>query len=166
MKRWILLPLILLVSLLSAARTERTFELAKVWDQAWCLDKGRLIDHTSNRVVQQILQDPNASVPILISQISDRRTTGKEAICFWGKQSIGDMAFILFAELLEDQDGRAPVPELSWEGLVGGDGSIWSYAAYVKKHGYKGLQLKCRRAWLRHRNELRWDAKERCFRLK
>lgn len=139
-----------------------------------CEDKGRLQD-SSSKVIEQIIAAGPKSIPILITNITDSRPAQKETeepiICYWYGMAIGDVAFCTLLDLFTDSTaGRTTLPGASWTDMLGPDNgrlpASEQFSGFVKTHGRKALQAKWQRLWNRYGNQMYWDAKERCFRLK
>jgi len=157
----------------SVPRTPR-FDLANIGmvvnGKQICGDKGRLQDFGS-KVMDQIIAEGPKSVPILIEMIADTRPakTKEPIICYWYGMTIGDIAFCTLSDLFTDATyAKTTLPGATWNDLLGhSDGPAWEQLDnYIKKHGRAALQAKWRALWNKYKDQIVWDAKQRCFVLK
>lgn len=136
------------------------------FDSLGCMAKGRSID-CGGAVMQRILQDGKAAIPVLISQISETEPAKHEIADYWGGTQTGDIAFILLNDLFSDDDGHpfSPSGAVDWEevskGCTNTAQSCW--ILYLRKHGRKYVQDSWERAWGRHKSEFAWNPRQRYF---
>jgi hypothetical protein len=136
-----------------------------------CEDKGRLQDYPSQMMDHIISSGPTA-VPVLIGMITDTRTVKTEVpiICYFRDMTIGDLAFSVLTDLFTDANDRNTIPGVDWASMMDSEDKDRSSAdqlhLFVKRHGRAVLQAKWRKLWTQYKNQVCWDAKERCFRLK
>lgn len=137
--------------------------------------KGRFQDAHYNPDLQPAIDRLVARGPegidFLISKISDNRKTETQVFDFWPVVRIGDVAFLLFCYLFTDPSWEhSSVPGISIDDFVEDKypDRAWfeNYYAHLDKYGRKSLQKKCAAAWAKHRDNVVWDAKDRCFKLK
>jgi hypothetical protein len=144
----------------SRADRQLQFDLSKIGmvmdNRQICEDKGGLQDYPS-KVMDQVIAAGPKSVPILIAMLSDERIapTQEPIICFWQDMTIGDIAFCVLSDLFLNADWTETTISL------GGDQLNW----FIVKHGRKALQGKWQ-ALGDYKDQIFWDATERCFRLK
>jgi hypothetical protein len=159
----------------STAQKPLHFDLSKIGmvvnGRQMCEDKGRLQDVPS-RVMDQIVAGGSKSVPVLIGMIADTRTaqTEEPIICYWPGMAVGDIAFCLLGDLFTDSTyTNKTIPGASWDDMLGPGKNVAAadqLQAFIKKHGRAALQAKWRLLWDRYGDQIFWDPKERCFRLK
>lgn len=138
-----------------------------------CEDKGRLQDYSS-RVMEQIIEAGPKAIPVLIRKITDARAAGthtdEPVICYWYGMAIGDIAFCTLLDLFTDSThGKTTMPGAGWTDMLGPDDKqpAWEqFNDFISKHGRKVLQAKWQKLWNQNSNQIYWDTKERCFRLK
>jgi hypothetical protein len=151
------------------------FDLSKIGfvvngDQI-CEDKGRLQDYPSP-VMDEIIAAGPKSVPVLIRMITDPHLlrTNEPIICFWYGMTVGDIALCTLADLFTDASYKGTVPGADWSSMMDPEDKDRPAAdqlrLFVKRHGREVIQAKWKRMWARYREQVVWDTKERCFRLK
>jgi hypothetical protein len=163
------------VSLAQSAPKPLHFDLSKIGfvlnGEQICEDKGRLQDYPSTMMDEIIAAGPK-SVSILIEMITDPRPlrTKEPIICFWYGMTVGDMALCLLADLFSDASDKRTVPGSDWSSLMDPEDKDRAAAdqlhLFVKKHGRAALQVKWQKLWARYGDQVYWDSRERCFRLK
>jgi hypothetical protein len=152
------------------------FDLSKIGSQLngeqICEDKGRLQDYPST-VMDHIIAAGPSSVTILIGMITDERLvrTKEPIICFWYGMTIGDLALCTLSDLFDDAShAKETVPGSDWASMMDPEDKDRpapdELRLFVKKHGRAALQARWRKLWARYGDQVYWDAKERCFRLR
>jgi hypothetical protein len=150
------------------------FDLSKIGDafqgQQICEDKGRLQDYPSKEMDRIMAAGPR-SVPVLIEMITDARMakTKEPIICFWPGMAIGDIAFCALSDLFTDARDKGTMPGTGWNDLLGYGDNVpgWEQlGGYISKHGRTELRAKWQEIWNKNRDQIYWDARDRCFRLK
>lgn len=139
--------------------------------QHGCGAKGRLQDKTycSSKIVDDVIARGKASLPMLISELSDTRTTKTPVFDFWSYTAAGDVAFALLNDLFTGDDWKtfnmtgAPGWDAVREHCSAASEQCWRQ--YLRKHGRRYVQQKWMSAWHDNKDRIRWDAKARCFRL-
>jgi hypothetical protein len=124
--------------------------------------------------MEQIIAAGPEAIPVLIRKITNSRAAGTETdepiICYWYGMAIGDIAFCTLLDLFTDStNGKTTMPGAGWRDMLGPDDKqpTWEeFNDFVRKHGRRALQAKWQNLWDRYGNQMYWDAKERCFRLK
>jgi hypothetical protein len=153
----------------TTGQTPKTFALWK-FDEAegTCRAKGRLQDkeYCDSRMVDQVVAQGKAAIPILISQITDSRETPRPIYDFWDYTNAGDVATFLLNDLFTDSDWKT----FNMPGLEGlrekCDGPSWvCWHTFVKKHGRTFIQKQWLAAWSANKDRVYWSAEARCFRL-
>ena len=159
----------------STNRREPQFDLSKIGmvldGHQICEDKGRLQDYSSS-VMNEIIAAGPKSVPVLIGMITDTRMANTEEpiICFWPGMAIGDIAFCTLADLFLNADWTEPtMPGAGWNELLGPDNGMPAWGqlhSFIRMHGRKAVQAKWQKLWDKYRDQIFWDPKEKCFKLK
>ena len=160
----------------SVARKELPFDLSQlvfvVDGQQICEDKGRLQDYPS-KVMDQIIAGGSKSVPVLIGRITDTRVmkTEEPIICFWYGMTVGDLALCTLADLFADSsDSKETIPGANWAKMMDPQDKDRPASdqlhLFVKRHGRGVLQSKWQKLWAQYKDQIYWNAKQKCFRLK
>jgi hypothetical protein len=178
MKRMYLIAFCLLSAGLSNGQTmpreQLQFDLSKIGmvvdGQQICEDAGRVQDVPS-KVMDQIIAGGQRSVPVLIAMITDTRIakTREPIICYWGAMAVGDIAFCVLTDLFNDARSTAPTVPGAGYSMLGpaGDLPAWEQLhQYIRKHSRMALQAKWQRLWDKYKDQIFWDPKERCFKLR
>jgi hypothetical protein len=162
------------MSLAQSAAKQLHFDLSKIGfvldGEQICEDKGRLQDYPSKVMDEIIVAGPKA-VPVLIAMITDARLvkTGEPIICYWYGMTVSDLALCLLADLFSDASNKRTVPGSDWAGMMDtGDKAMQAadqLHLFVKRHGRAVLQAKWQKLWARYKDQIYWDAKNRCFKL-
>lgn len=119
--------------------------------------------------MQQILAGGKASIPILISQLTDAGHTREPIEDYWAETTSGDIAYIVLTDLFTDSDWKTfnmpGVPD--WTAVSSGchSDAETCWRAYLKKHGRKSIQDAWLHAWSRYKDQIFWEPTARCFRL-
>jgi hypothetical protein len=121
--------------------------------------------------MDQIIAAGPKSVPVLIGMITDARMakTEEPIICFWPGMAIGDIAFCTLEDLFLNGDWtKSTMPGSGWNDLLGPDEGrpSWELSGFIRKHGREALQAKWQGLWDKYGDQVFWDPKERCFKLK
>ena len=166
------------VSFAQPVESKLQFDLSKIGmvvdGKQICEDVGRIQDFPS-KVMDQIIAAGPKSVPVLIAMIGDARMakTREPIICYWGGMTIGDIAFCLLSDLFTETNGsaiggRTTMPGAGYEMLgASGDLPAWEQLhQYIRKHGRAALQAKWQGLWEKYKDQMFWDPKERCFKLR
>jgi hypothetical protein len=159
----------------SPAPGKLRFDLSRIGfvldGQQICEDKGRLQDYPSP-VMDQIIAGGPSSIPVLIGMLTDGRMakTKEPIICFWPGMAIGDIAFCVLSDLFTDAtDLKGTLPGAGWDDMLGPAGSRpgWEQLHdFTRKHGRAALPMEWRTLWDKYKDQVFWDPKERCFKLK
>ena len=74
-----------------------------------CGAKGRLQDkgYCDSTLMDQIIAQGNASIPVLISQLTDTRRTQEPIYDYWSYTTAGDIAYFILTDLFTDSDSKA-----------------------------------------------------------
>jgi hypothetical protein len=177
------LNLVVLVAVLAgicpAQRTTRTqpaFDLSKIGfivdGKQICEDKGRLQDYPS-KVMDEIIAAGLKSVPVLIGMITNSREvrTQEPIICYWYGMTVGDLAALTLTDLFTDASHeKETIPGADWASIMDPEDkdrpAADQFHLFVKRHGRATLRAKWRQLWAQYGDQVYWDGKERCFRLK
>lgn len=136
--------------------------------------KGRMQDAEYNPELQpaidRLVSYGPEGIDFLVSKIGDNRKMTR-IFPYWQDVRVGDVAFILFCDLFLDASWKhATAPGISLDDFVKIEypDNAWheNYQAHIEKYGRKSLQKKCAAAWAKHRDNVAWDAKDRCFKPK
>jgi len=136
-----------------------------------CEDKGRLQDYQS-KMMDEIVGAGPESIPVLIGMLTDSHVakTEEPIVCYWPEMAIGDIAFCLLEDLFLNSDWtKTTIPGVSWNDILGPEGNrpAWEqFHSFIRKHGRRTIQLKWQAQWEKYKNQIFWDPKERCFKLK
>src|SRR6202011_3199704 len=108
-----------------------------------CPAKGRLQDrdYCASHLMDQIVLDGKAAIPVLISQLRDTRRTREPIYDFWSLTTAGDVAYFILNDLFTDSDWRT----FNMPGLETLNEKCDSYAEdlwnrFLNKHGRKFVQ--------------------------
>ena len=145
---------------------QRKFPLSK-FDNYGCQAKGRVQD-CSGKVIQKILAGGQASIPILISQLTDTARTATPIEDYWSYTSSGDIAYIVLTDLFTDADSTFTMPGVpNWTTVSNGCDTTAEgcWREYLQKHGRKSIQQTWLHAWNLWKDQINWDPTARCFRI-
>ena len=133
-----------------------------------CRSKGRLQDreYCTSHLMDQIVSDGKAAIPVLISQLRDRRTTKEPIYDYWSLTTAGDVAYFILNDLFTDSDWKT----FNMPGLESLNEKCHSYAEdcwqiFLKKHGRRFVQDQWLAAWKKNKDRVYWNEEARCFRL-
>jgi hypothetical protein len=76
-----------------------------------CRAKGRLQDkgYCVSKMMDEIVAQGKAAIPILISQLTDARETKRPIYDYWGQTTAGDIAYSVLNDLFKDSTGRPSI---------------------------------------------------------
>ena len=133
-----------------------------------CRAKGRLQDrdYCASHLMDQIVSDGKAAIPVLISQLRDTRRTKEPIYDYWSLTTAGDVAYFILNDLFTDSDWRT----FNMPGLESLHEKCDSYAEdcwnrFLNKHGRKFVQDQWLAAWKKNKDRVYWNEEARCFRL-
>ena len=147
--------------------SQHKFPLTK-FDNFGCRFKGRSQD-CAGKLMQQILDQGKASIPIFITQLTDIGHTKEPIEDYWSETSSGDVAYIVLTDLFTDSDWKTfnmpGVPD--WTGISSGchNDAESCWREYLKKNGRKSIQDAWLQAWNKYKDRIYWEPSARCFRL-
>jgi hypothetical protein len=158
----------------STTRNPLSFDLSKIGmvldGQQTCNDTNARLQDIPSATMDQIIAAGPQSVPVLTRMLADRHMaqTREPILCYWPGMTISDIAFCLLTSLFMDTHGKTTVPGAAWNDMLGpNDTTAWDQLhSFIKKHGIRALQAKWQRLWSRYGNQMEWDPKEGCFKLK
>lgn len=156
---------VLLASVASKAESAR-YPLRQ-FDNIGCTAKGRVQD-CNGKVMQQILADGKNAIPMLIAQLTETTPAEKQIADYWHTTQTGDIAFIVLEDLFSGTDGKFNMPGApDWDAVMKGCSNTAEtcWYEYLHKHGRKFVQQAWLQAWNQKKNQIDWDAKDRCFRM-
>lgn len=133
-----------------------------------CRAKGRLQDkgYCDSKLVDQIVAQGKASIPVLISQLTDSRQTRKPIYDFWSQTTAGDIAYFFLNSLFTDSDWKTfNMPGLDALKDQCDADSETCWRRFLKVHGRKFVQDAWLAAWTANQDRIYWDKNARCFRL-
>jgi hypothetical protein len=171
--------LLLLLSHLSAAQSAqsgkqtvspkhtKTYQL-KSWKNVTCGAKGRFQDreYCASKVIDQIVADGKAAIPILISQITDNHLIKEQVINYWPQLRAGELAlFILENLFLDDTWKHETMPDL-FNDRKCDEGGYVCWEQFRKRYSLADIQKRWTVFWTANQDNIFWDDKSRCFRLK
>ncbi|HVP46052.1 MAG TPA: hypothetical protein VMT32_05695 [Bryobacteraceae bacterium] len=133
-----------------------------------CRAKGRLQDkgYCESKLIDQIIAQGKASIPVLISQLTDTRTTEQPIYDFWSYTTAGDIAYFILTSLFTDSDWKT----FNMSGLESlnepcDEPAETCWRKFLGDHGRKFVQDRWRAAWNANADRVYWDENARCFRL-
>jgi len=157
---------ILTLSAIAQPANTKSYEL-QTWKNLSCRAKGRFQDreYCGSKVIDQIVADGKAAIPVLISQIADSRWIAEPVYDFWPRIRTGELAdFILNDLFVDDTWTKSTMPPLFEEPKC--DEPAWEcWANFRKTHSLKMIQARWQEFWRANKDNIWWDARARCFRL-
>jgi hypothetical protein len=133
-----------------------------------CRAKGRLQDrgYCESKLVDQIVAQGQAAIPILISQLTDTRKTATPIFDFWHETTAGDIADFLLNNLFTDSDWKTfNMPGLDALNDKCAEDSETCWRRFLNLHGRQFVQAQWLAAWKANKDHIYWDNDARCFRL-
>ena len=157
------------ISTVSAQTTApKTFPL-QTWKNDTCRDKGRFQDreYCASKIMDQIVADAKPSIPVLISQITDARWIAEPVYDYWPRIRVGELAYFILGDLfLDDTWTKSTMPGLFPSTTKCDDPSWVCWANFRETHSLASLQAAWLKFWNAKKDQIYWDDKARCFRLK
>lgn len=140
-----------------------------------CMSKGRLqdseFDKSKERLeeMHSIMRHGTDSVLALADSLTNSHPVAP-MICGWKGMALGDVALLTLLDLFREPDGRSTVPELNWDTFLDRSSPRLSpeqvLRDFVRKHGRRGLREKWDTFWSEHKDEVIWDERDRCYRVR
>lgn len=136
--------------------------------------KGRIQDKEYNPnvpLIDEIIAYGKESIPVLIDMLDDETEVPHQVFSFWPRNTIGDIALAILTDLTTDSTWiKSTIPGTSYEDILGvekdPDVPFWNYLYdYIEKHGRKEIKEKWHNIWLKYKDKIYWDSKERCFKI-
>ena len=133
-----------------------------------CRAKGRLQDkgYCNSKLMDQIIAQERASIPVLISQLTDTRRTQEPIYDYWSYTTAGDIAYFILTDLFTDSDWNTvnmPGLELLNHKCDAAAETCWR--KFLRKQGRKFVQDQWLAAWNANEDRVYWDETARCFRV-
>ena len=133
-----------------------------------CRAKGRLKDkgYCDSKLMDQIIAQGKASIPVLISQLTDTRSTQEPIYDYWSHTTSGDMAYFILTDLFTEPDRKTfnmPGLELLNPWCDAAAETCWR--KFLRKWGRKLVQDRWHESWNANEGRVYWDEVARCFRL-
>ena len=133
-----------------------------------CRAKGRLQDkeYCNSKLMDQIIAQGKASIPVLISQLTDTRKTQEPIYDYWNYTTAGDIAYLILTDLFTDSDWKTfnmPGLELLNPWCDAAAETCWR--KFLRKWGRKFVQHRWHESWNANEGRVYWDEVARCFRL-
>lgn len=159
---------ILIVHTGNTQTTKATYPLTQ-FDNSGCMAKGRVQD-CPGAVMKQILADGIHAIPILISQLTETTGTKYEIADYWSGTRTGDVAYVVLTDLFTEPNSEISelpgVPD--WNAVMKDCHSTAQgcWDEYLRRHGRVSVRRAWLRAWNLHKDEIFWDSKARCFRIR
>ena len=140
------------------------------WRNIMCRAKGRFQDreYCASAVMDRIVADGKAAIPVLISQIADPRWIKDPVYDFWPRIRTGELAYFILSDLfLDDTWESHTMPALFPTQHCDADApSSVCWQEFRKTHSLEDLQAKWMEFWKANQDKIYWDGKARCFRLR
>ena len=137
------------------------------WSNVSCRSKGRFQDreYCQSAVMDQIVADGKPAIPILISQITDKRWIAEPVYDFWPRIRAGELAYMILGDLfVDDTWQKRTMPDLFHEKPCNDAGWV-CWARFRKAHSLNELQSRWAEFWKANKHRIYWDDKARSFRL-
>jgi len=142
---------------------------SQTWKNMGCRAKGRMQDreYCGSEVIDRIVADGKASIPVLISQITDSRWIEEPVYDYWPRIRAGELAHFILSDLfLNDTWTTRTMPALFPAGPPCHDDSATCWGKFRKTHSLATIQAAWLKFWNANKDRIYWDGKARCFRLK
>lgn len=134
-----------------------------------CRAKGRMQDreYCRSEVIDRIVADGKASIPVLISQITDSRWIEEPVYDYWPRIRAGELASFILGDLfLDDTWTKSTKPPLFPAEPPCHDDSATCWSKFRQTHSLATIQAAWLKFWDANKSRIYWDDKARCFRLK
>lgn len=136
--------------------------------------KGRVQDKDYNELplIEQLIANGKDSIPFLISKLEDETVIQHHVLDYWPTPTtVGDVAFVILMDFTTDSSWtRHTVPGADRDSLLGRYDpnlpGVERLSRFVEKHGRKPIRRKWERIWAEHKDQMFWDERERCFRVR
>lgn len=133
-----------------------------------CRAKGRLQDkgYCESKLMDEIVAQGKAAVPILISQLTEIRPTKEPIYDYWSETTAGDIAYFILNDLFTDSDWKTfNMPGLEALKDNCNEAAETCWRKFLQRHGRKFVQEQWLAAWKANKDLVYWDEQARCFRL-
>jgi hypothetical protein len=139
--------------------------------------KGRVQDRVGNPhlpVVDLLIEKGTNSIPLLIEMLDDDKAIEHQIIDYWSGNSVGDIALVILTDFTTDSSWTAStIDGTSWNELLGSKPNpdillpvYYQLQDFKLKHGSKEIKRRWQKIWSEHGQQIYWDPKERCFKLR
>jgi hypothetical protein len=135
--------------------------------------KGRVQDKYYNQLemVDRLIALQTQAIPLLIEKLDDETVISHHVVDYWATITVGDLALMILTDFFTDATWtRTTLPNVSWDEMLNrknkSDSAQEVLHQYLQQHGRKTIKEKWRKLWEANREQLYWDANERCFKLK
>jgi len=134
--------------------------------------KGRLQDTEYNHlpVVENLIAHGNEAPPFLIDKLDDETKIDDHVFDYWREARVGDVAFVILADLFTDSNGRTTIPGVDYDTFLGrapNSGATEELLRnYIATRGRHDITKRWRNTWAQYKNRVYWDDADRCFRLR
>jgi hypothetical protein len=116
--------------------------------------------------MDQIIAQGKASIPVLISQLTDTRRTQEPIYDYWSYTTAGDIAYFILTDLFTDSDWKTfNMPDLESLNHECDAAAETCWRKFLRKRGRKFVQDQWLAAWNASERGVYWDEDARCFRL-
>ena len=133
-----------------------------------CRAKGRLQDkgYCDSTLMDQIIAQGKASIPVLITQLTDTRRTEEPIYDYWSYTTAGDIAYFILTDLFTDSDWKTfNMPGLASLNHKCDAAAETCWRKFLRKRGRNFVQDQWLAAWNANERGVYWDGDARCFRL-
>jgi hypothetical protein len=135
---------------------------------------GALEDENFNKlpIAEELLAHDKDAIPFLISKLDDETEMNRGTIDFWYQVYVGDVALVILMDFFTKRDElNSTIPGFGWDEFLerGKDKNStgeWILRKYIKKNGRKKIKARWQKMWDDNKENIFWDANERCFNLK
>jgi hypothetical protein len=133
-----------------------------------CRAKGRLQDRDScfPHLTDRSVADGEATIPILISQLRDTRSTKEPIYDYWSLTTAGDVAYFILTDLFKDANWMTfnlPGLESLSEKSDGCAEDGWR--RFLRRRGRKLIEEQWFAAWDKNKDRIYWEDSARRFRI-
>jgi hypothetical protein len=157
-----------------ARDTNEHIELSKI---AHFAPKGRVQDKDYNPqlpIIDTLIEQGTNSIPLLIQMLSDDTKLDHQVIDYWPSHTVGDTALVILTDLTTDSSWRtSTIPGASWDDVLGKPATnnavippYYQLQNFKQKHGSAEIQKRWQKIWLKYQQQIYWDTKQRCFKLR
>ena len=139
--------------------------------------KGRVQDQEGGEpqpIINALHNRKIDAIPLLIEMLDDESFVTNQAICYLARHPVGDVARVILTDFFTDATWtNSTLPGSSWNEMLESKPdpnrvipTYYQLTDFKQEHGNKRIKQKWQQLWARYRDEIVWDDRERCFRLK